>query len=343
MSGARSAFDSIAGDQQQSRTVHQPQQADSTAAVMKGYGQGNLALGFIGALLGAGAGGVMWVALSMATGWQLSLFAIVLGGLVGFGVGQGNGGKGGVPAGVLAGVCALIGVIGTQMAITHFAMEDALTDSSTITEEDALDDLKWTVYEEFEASEITMTEVEGEDFPVEVTAEAEHRWSQLTPAERKEYVASLKSDFDSVMAESSVVVYAIAYLWTNGWFGLLCAAMATTTAFKVASTDAMDWAKKNGKIPAAEMPQVVEAPSGPTGFRAVPAASGGGAPMRPLSAKSSEPKESADPMTERIVAEPADAAAAAAKTPVESAPMPMGLMARARTQQDEDGTTKRAA
>jgi hypothetical protein len=354
MAGVRSALDAITADQA-AATVPVAASSVGVAApvVMKGYGQGNIALAVIGGALGAAAGLVAWLALATVTGWQINLFAIVLGGLVGFGVTQGNGGRGGLGAGVIAGVFALMGVIGSQASITHFAMENALTDSGNITEEDALDDLRWAVYDEFLVTGATMTEVEGEDFPVEVMGEAQRRWDGLSMSDRQEYLQSMRQDLDSVMAEAPLITFGLAYLWTNGLFGLVCAGLSATTAFGIASRDAMEVAKERGMIP--HVPEaVVAAPAaGTTGFRGIPpavaSASGGSAPapMKMGTRVAEEPKQ--DPMTERIIAEPADAAEATApaaqpakaSAPIESAPMPLGMLARAKA--PEAGAKREAA
>jgi hypothetical protein len=355
MAGARSALDSITVDQS---AAGAPVEASPVAAgapvVMKGYGQGNLGLGVVGGALGAAAGLVAWLALATVTGWQINLFAIVLGGLVGFGVTQGNGGRGGLGAGVIAGAFALIGVIGSQAAITHFAMESALTDSGNITEEDALDDLRWAVYDEFLVTGATMTETEDEDFPHEVMVEANRRWDALTQVEREEYQQSMRQDLDSVMAEAPLLTFGLAYLWTNGLFGLVCAGLSASTAFGIASRDAMEVAKERGLVPHVAEAVVAAPAAGTTGFRGIPpavsSASGGSAPapMKMGTRAAEEPKQ--DPMTERIIAEPADVAQAteaiapiapAAGAPIESAPMPLGMLARAKA--PEAGPKREAA
>ena len=356
MASTQAAFDAItkqATAPVEAPTMHTPPGGPGAQAVaIKGYGQGNMLLALIGAVLGAAAGGVAWVALATVTGWQASLFAIVLGGLVGFGVAQGNGGRGGFAPGLLAGLFALVGVVGTQIAITHFAMENSLTNSGRITAADALEDLMWTVRDEFAATGQTMTETAIDDFPVEVVAEADRRWEAMSAAQRSEYVASMRRDLESVMAESSLMAFGIAYLWTNGWFGLLCAGFSATTAFTIASRDAMEVAKARAAAPKrAQGAQPVEASSlGETGFRALPTAvtpTAAGSPMK-VAAESSPVKRAMgaaptepDPMTEKIVAEPADAGAAA---PIESAPMPVGMLAKARpAEPKKEGAPKREA
>ena len=347
MASTQAAFDAITKQGPapvEAPTMYAPPGGPGAQAVtIKGYGQGNMALAVIGALLGAAAGGVAWVALATVTGWQASLFAIVLGGLVGFGVAQGNGGRGGFAAGLLGGVFALVGVVGTQIAITHFSMENSLTNPGRITAADALDDLMWTVRDEFAATGATMTETAVDDFPVEVVAEADRRWQAMSAAQRSEYVASMRRDLESVMAESSLMAFGIAYLWTNGWFGLLCAGLSATTAFSIASRDAMHAAKARASAPA-KAPAVETSSLGENGFRALPAAAAptaAGSPMKVAAESSPVPRmvstpAEPDPTVEKIVAEPADTGAPA---PIESAPMPLGMLSKARPAETNSKTS----
>jgi len=270
MAGAQSAFDAITGfdtpEHQESVSAGHVAQAPT----IKGYGQGNLALALIGGVLGAAAGGVAWIALCTVTGWQLSLFAIVLGGLVGFGVGQGNGGRGGMGAGMIAGLFALAGIVGTQAALTMLALEDAKKESSHITDAEAMDHMAWGVYEELESKGVAMTPNE-DGWPTEVLAETSARWKELSAAQKRAYRASMQGDQDTVAHEASVMSYAAAYLWSSGWFGLVCAGLSVSTAWKIASRDVMVEATSRGMIPRVA-PQTVAAPSQGSGFRGLPPA-----------------------------------------------------------------------
>ena len=358
MSGASSAFDKIAGIAETPiEATAMPGRPGAHAATIKGYGQGNLGLALVGGVLGAAAGGVAWVALSTVTGWQLSLFAIVVGGLVGFGVGQGNGGRGGMGAGMIGAVFALVGVLGAQATLTYFALEDARKQSSVITEADVLDHMAWGVYEELESNGVAMT-ANDDGWPAEVLAESARRWEEMTPADQRAYKATLRGDADSAMEHASVASYAVAYLWSSGWFGLVCVALSVSTAWKISARDVMEVARSRNMIPSNAAAAVIPQGSG-SGFRGLPTAVASGGAMKvestvkPQAASAPAPAPGAAPAPAPIAtpttvsALPTHDVLASIPDPAESAapapPKSLGMLSRMRQAEDGGAGQKEAA
>jgi len=215
---------------------------------MKGYGEGNFAKAALGGAMGAAVGAMIWVMLAFFTGWQFGIFAIVLGGFVGFGVGQGWGGRGGLAAGVLAGSIALVGVLAAHYGVLQVAIDQFFSGEYEVDDELMLDHIAWGVLEEFEAAEVEMTYVDDDSYPPEVWAEAERRWASMDEFERAEareaFIAQAETD-----AENAGFFFDLfAYLFTFGFFDLLCLGLAVSTAFKIASRNALEAAVSRGMV-----------------------------------------------------------------------------------------------
>jgi hypothetical protein len=224
-------------------------------------------------------------------------------------------------------------------------MEDAHRQSSQVTEEDAQDHMAWGVYEELESNGVEMTENE-DGWPTEVLAETARRWEEMTPADQEAYMAGLRGDRDSSMQDAGLASYAVAYLWSSGWFGLLCVGLSVSTAWKISSRDLMEVARSRGMIPKLA-PQVITPAGSGSGFRGLPpavASSGGAMKVESTVKPQAAPAPGAQP-----VGDPSAPGASEASTPgpVEftepTAPKSLGMLSRARQAEDGGAGKKEAA
>lgn len=236
----------------------------------------SLVKGVAGAVAGGAVGGALWVGVALATGWELSLIAIIVGGCVGFGMGMGNQGRGGLGAGLLAACVTFLCVIGAKAGVAHVVAQRWMAEQSLeVTEEDARTALMETVYTSFSDEGVPMTEPEDEDdFPPEVWTEADRRWHAMSVAEREGYRAGLEQELRAGMEEAGGVFTLLAFIFSFGLFDLVCISLAMGTAFKTASTTV----KKD------EVEEPDEVAAAPALFRAAAQAAAGPAPIAAIPA-----------------------------------------------------------
>lgn len=283
----------------------------------------SLAKGVLGAFAGGIAGGALWVGVAYATGYELSLLAIVLGGAVGFGMGMGNQGRGGAPAGVLAAIIALVCICGAKLGVAYYVAQHWIAShETTYTEEDARAALCDQVYSEFESVGIGMSTPDDEyDYPPEVWREADRRWHAMSVAEREQFRVSLQvaanEDETAGLNVLTGVFFVASFI---GIFPLICLVAGVSTAYKTASTVA-DKADE-GVI-------VQDTSQAPAMFRmAPPEPAPATRPMQAVAAGPMQPDEPIHPMQSEAPS-PAHASAPSAGPlqPEEPAPTGLGIFA----------------
>jgi hypothetical protein len=253
----------------------------------------NLAKGFAFALACGAAGAALWVGLAAATGWELTLVAIILGGAAGFGMGMGVKGRGGAPAGVLAAVAALVCILGAKAGVAHIVAQRWIeSESQHVSEDDAREALRVTVYDEFSERGVEMSEPADEDsFPPEVWTEADRRWHAMSLQEREAYAEQLGAEWRNEAQAASGVVTVLAFVTNFGIFDLVCLGLALSTAYKGGSTRI----GANGVIEDAVEDEPAQAPAM---FRAAAAQEANATAAAPPAPEPAPPPKSAAPSAE---------------------------------------------
>ncbi|MCC6284253.1 MAG: hypothetical protein IT439_02950 [Phycisphaerales bacterium] len=180
------------------------------------------ALSIAGGVLAAAA----WVGIIIATGWNAWLICPIVGGGAGLGMMLGTKMRGGMEAGLLAALSTLV-CIG---AARFIVITDALRDVTRANESDIIENLAWTVAEEWDAEGYEVMDDDDELLPA-VHSEAERRWFMMTEAERRDALAAEQAEGDELAAAATPW----AMLFDFGILGTVCACLTIGTAFKTGS------------------------------------------------------------------------------------------------------------
>ncbi len=183
--------------------------------------------GFAFAAVGAAIGAVVWVVVIQLTGISLWILAPIVGGAAGFGMMRGTQMRGGQPAGVLAAGMTLLAILGAR----YYVAASEVNDHLTYDESEVADAIASEVADEWLDAGYEVYDDEEEDYLPAVYEEAASRWTSMSPAEQRQYVAALEQN----MGEAAEVLTPLWLLFDFGIFGTVCAFLAAGTAFKTAS------------------------------------------------------------------------------------------------------------
>jgi hypothetical protein len=209
----------------------------------------SLAKGLAVSVVCGGIGAVAWAGLTYATGWQLGLVAVVVGGAAGFGMAHGSGGRGGAQAGLLAALVALVAILAGNFAAAQVMVHKHLSDSG-ITEEGAINAIAQEIYHDMMAVGETFEGAERDaetGWPVIVSYRARMRWEGMSEESRREFLAAKAAGFRQDMEEAAPLAGLAAFLvMTLHWKSLAIIALGVVTAFRIGSTDAKAEAEARG-------------------------------------------------------------------------------------------------
>lgn len=206
---------------------------------------GSLVLGAIGGVVGGAVGAAVWAGVAYGLHYEVGYIAWGIGFLVGVGVAALSGGGGGLLTGLLAAVIALFSVFGGKYAAVSLVVNDVtkeITSSIRFTDEDAqlimadqlIDDaekagktLKWPQGMNLDKAETP------EDYPPEIWADVQGRWSRMSDSDRVEYRQNMqnyaKESFRAHMSDFK----SEGFLGDFGPFDILWLVLAVGTAFTV--------------------------------------------------------------------------------------------------------------
>lgn len=228
----------------------------------------SLAKGLAVSVVCGGIGAAVWAGLTYATGWQLGLVSIVVGGAAGFGMAAGSGGRGGSQAGLIAAVVALVSILAGNFAVAQVLVRGHINDVG-LTEDDGVDVLARQIYEDMTAAGDSFDDDEWDgDWPVIVRYKAETRWYAMSPAERRELLAAQEELFREEAEGAAPLMGLLAFLWlTLHWKSLVVIGLGVSTAYKIASTDMKAEAEAGGMAAEEFGPAVATAPAAAAGPR----------------------------------------------------------------------------
>ena len=202
--------------------------------------------GIVGAVIGGLAGALVWTLVGYFTGFEIGWIAWGIGALAGFGMAKGMEEETTMLTGVLAAVVALASVAGGKFAVVYLAVERAVSESSAGQREVSHEQVKLSmagdVIEEFESQgkklvwppNMDWDQAEKPaDFPKDVWAETEKRWSALTPDEQEARRADLQQMYEQGMATLIADIRSKAFVDSFAAWDALWALLAIMTAYKL--------------------------------------------------------------------------------------------------------------
>jgi len=172
----------------------------------------------IGGLVGGAIGALLWAGVVVFTGYEVGWIAWGVGGLVGYGVAKGNegGGRSSTAAGTLAVVIAALAILGGKYAgiVSLMPSDDEITAmflESFENEEYVVSYVADEVAADFAAQGRQLDWPAGldpsqassqADYPADVWAEAEGRWSGWSESERADYRREREAETVANLSES---------------------------------------------------------------------------------------------------------------------------------------------
>lgn len=205
----------------------------------------------VGSVLGGGvaaaAGAVLWAAVAIGTGYEVSWIAVGVGALCGFGTALGSRGQTGMMTGGIAVIFAILGICVGKFAAISYIIDDELAGSSLIEEvagvspEDFVLQIRIdeVVQERLDGSTLTEPErreyirliAEGEypdDYPAELVTTVQDEWAARTDSDR----SALIREQEDLLREA---VQAGGFIASFGILDILFFLIAIAAAFKLGS------------------------------------------------------------------------------------------------------------
>jgi hypothetical protein len=210
-----------------------------------------------GGLLGALIGGIAWVAFGYFTGYELGILAVGVGITSGIGVAMGAKGKAGTEGGILAAACAMLAIVGARYVLVQFEIDDMIREAAAGYEnapgpedgdywtafladrivserEEAGMDIEWP--DDDDAYE---DDVQFNDYPTDVWAEASNQWDAVPVSERHDFCKAatqlLATENVADMEDYRTTFSIIGVLFSNLHpMALLIMGIAMAGAFKIA-------------------------------------------------------------------------------------------------------------
>ena len=205
--------------------------------------------GLAGAAIGGLAGALVWTLIGYFLNVEVGWIAWGIGALVGFGMATGAEDNTSAVTGVIAAVIALVTIAGGKFAVVYLQVDKALTESmesgeGKLTMDDVKIALADEVVEEFtqEGKKVawpegmTLEAARGQaDYPKDVWAEAEKRFTEMPEADRESMLASMKESQAQFMATYASEFRAQGFQNSLSPWDALWAFLALGTAFKLGS------------------------------------------------------------------------------------------------------------
>jgi hypothetical protein len=166
-----------------------------------------LMLGTLGSLIGGVVGAGIWALVAYQINYEIGWLAVGVGALVGGGMAKGAQGYTGALTGLVAAIIAVGAVMGGRYMAISAVVDDfgkqANKQVARITEDDARVELARSIAHEQEDAGRRLKWPEGmdedqagspQDFPQEVWAQTERRWTAMTPDERADYLDRIRAE-----------------------------------------------------------------------------------------------------------------------------------------------------
>ncbi len=205
--------------------------------------------GLAGAAIGGLAGALVWTLIGYFLNVEVGWIAWGIGALVGFGMAKGAEESTNTMTGVIAAVIALVTIAGGKYAVVYLQVDKALAEAmasadSQLTMDDVKVALADQVVEEFTqegkkvewAEGMTLETAESQaDYPKDVWAEADKRFTGMPEADRDAMLASMKESQAEFMAVFAEEFRSQGFKDSLSPWDALWAILALGTAFKLGS------------------------------------------------------------------------------------------------------------